>query len=132
MSKKQFGSRLMALVLVVPIIMAMVGGCGSNQSTAPESVSASGAASTDASVAASATESAEGLYKLTQQDVLDIYGSDTSAAVYKDDSMKENVSGTDPKNLTLTDSDKQKIKAMNLKIAIEVDHLDEVCRRESH
>lgn len=122
------GSRVMALVLVLLMVMALSIGCGSSQN-ATSSSSQSDAqketpkeASKEANKDAAAGKSEQGLHKLTQEDITGIFQAETEA-VYQDQTMKEGVKSADIKDIQLTEEEKQKIRAMNLKIGFELDHM---------
>lgn len=102
---------LMHMSITIIVIAALFAGCTSpakkneaNQDNAP----------TDG----------KGLYKLTQKDVLDIYEKGIQMQ-YQDIHMKAPVKSASLADIELTDAEKEKIRAMKLKIAFEKDALDD-------
>lgn len=69
----------------------------------------------------------EGLHYLTLEDVLEIYNPDATAA-YQDDTMAEAVPSGSVADLALTEEEVEQIKAMNLTICLEQDHLDDAMK----
>lgn len=107
------GSRPVALALVSVMVMALTSGCGSSQNVANNSKTTG--------------NSGQGLHKLTQEDIVQIYKPGTEA-VFQDSSMKEGVKASGMKEVELTAEEKQKIKDMHLNIAIQLDHLDDAMK----
>lgn len=70
---------------------------------------------------------AEGLHYLTLDDVKEIYNPNADAA-YQDDTMAEAVPTSSKEDLALTEEEVEQIKAMNLKICLEQDHLDDAMK----
>lgn len=122
--------KILALGLSCMMMIASAAGCGSTQSQ-PADQPAAQTAETQQNPSAEPTgqdetkdSAEEGLHKLTQQDILDIYDPVVKAE-YKDDSMSEAVKSGTGADLKLTEEEKDKIRSMNLKIALEQDHLDD-------
>lgn len=128
--------KLLALVLSITMILTAAAGCGSTggEPAAADSPKATGqnqgntenpTAQPDTEPTGDSKESSEeGLHKLTQEDVLEIYDPVVKAE-YKDDSMTEAVKSGSGKDLELTEEEKEKIRSMNLTVALEQDHLDD-------
>jgi len=71
-----------------------------------------------------AASAKKGLRKLTQQDVLSIFKPGVYG-IYKDKTMKVAVKAVGPEAVQLTEAEKQKIRKMRLKIAVETNHMDD-------
>jgi ABC-type sugar transport system substrate-binding protein len=90
---KKFNFTILLLLLTVSLV-----GCGISQNT---------------------TSSAKGgFHELTKYDVQEI-SKDLGTAVYKDKTMSEGITGVTYDQIQLSEADIEKIKAMNLKIAVE-------------
>lgn len=126
-------SRLVALAVIFVMVIGLTVGCGSSQGATNNSNQSDTQKETpkeapkDAPKDAAAGKSEQGLHKLTQEDIVGIFSANTEAA-YQDQTMKEGVKSVDIKDVQLTEEEKQKIRAMKLKIGIEQDHLDDAMK----
>lgn len=130
---RKSGFRLIAVAVIVLFITGMTIGCGSTPTTDNKPAADSKAAQADtqkeAPKQAAADTKEKGLYKLTQKDVADMYQA-TAQGIYKDKTMKEAIKAAGPKDIALTEEEKQKVKAMNLKIAVETNHMDDAFKMQ--
>lgn len=108
MRTKKLGSFIRSSISFI-VIAALMAGC-----TSP---------ATQNSNDSSSSEKAS-LYKLTQEDVLEIYDEGTQMK-YQDIHMDEPVESATAEEVELTEEEKEKIRAMDLKVAFEKDALDD-------
>ncbi|MCM3726551.1 substrate-binding domain-containing protein [Neobacillus cucumis] len=94
---KKFNITLLSLLLTISLVA-----CSGNKNTA----------------SSGASDSKGGFHELTKDDVQDI-SKDLGTAVYKDKTMAEGITGVTYDKIQLSDEDIAKIKAMNLKVAVE-------------
>lgn len=99
--------RLISLILSASLISTIVVGCGSKTSTT-----------------SGTTSGEKELHKLTQEDVTGIFQTGV-AGIYQDKTMTEAIKASAPKDVELTEEEKQKIRDMHLKIAVETNHMDD-------
>lgn len=69
----------------------------------------------------------EGLHYLTKEDIVQIYNPDALAS-YQDDTMAEPVVSGTAAELALTDEEIEQIRAMDLTICLQQDHLDDAMK----
>ena len=69
----------------------------------------------------------EGLHYLTKEDITQIYNPDALAS-YQDDTMAEPVVSGTAEELALTDEEIEQIRAMDLTICLQQDHLDDAMK----
>lgn len=69
----------------------------------------------------------EGLHYLTKEDIAQIYNPDALAS-YQDDTMAEPVVSGTAEELALTDEEIEQIRAMDLTICLQQDHLDDAMK----
>ncbi|GGG16779.1 substrate-binding domain-containing protein [Paenibacillus abyssi] len=117
--QKKKNRMLLNLSMAIVLITALLVGCSS-----PATQSASTPANSNAAVGGNDSNSEGGLYKLTQEDVMEIYEEGIQMK-YQDIHMDEAVESASLADLELTEEEKEKIRAMDLKIAFEKDGLDD-------
>lgn len=126
--------RILAAILAAGMAYSLAG-CGMDSSSTSSSSAESSASSESAEVSQSSDESSsssaeqetteEGRYhKLTKDDIMAVY-SPVGKEVYQDMSMDEGIPSSDAAELTLTEEEKEQIRSMGLRIAIEKDALDD-------
>lgn len=116
------GLRLIALALVVLMISVMTIGCGSKTST--ETKPNQDEPQKKLSKENSAVSNEQGLHKLTQKDIEEIFQAGVSG-IYQDKTMNEAIKAASPADVALTEEEKQKIRDMKLEIAVETNHMDD-------
>jgi ABC-type sugar transport system substrate-binding protein len=127
----KFKKRKLTVLTAFVCAIAMLTGCagtpdstGTNDApaanTPTENVSAENTTSDD-------TASAGGLHVLTLEDVQEMYNPDASTYC-QDESMAEPVASGSLDDLAITDAEKETIRGMNLKVGIEMDHLDDAMK----
>ena len=110
-------TKRIAAAVIAAVMICTCAGCrnGSSDNSA--------ASTADSEKQTAAPE--EGKYhKLTKEDIMSVYSS-VGKEVYKDMSMDEGIASADASKLALTEEEKEKIRAMKLKVAIEKDALDD-------
>lgn len=123
-AKRTIAPRFIALLVATAVLAGIISGC---DTTAPIKSDVGAPASASTAPDADTASDPGGLYKLTQDDILEIYSTQTDAR-YKDDTMSDGVKPSDLSKIQLTDEEKDKIRAMNLTVAIEQDHLDDAMK----
>lgn len=121
--------RILLVAIAVFLVFACFGcqGAGTtpSESTAPAASDAAASPSESTESASVQPAGEEGRYhKLTKEDIMDVY-SPVGKEVYQDMSMDEGIPSEDAAKLALTDEEKEQIRSMGLKVAIEKDALDD-------
>jgi len=109
------GLRFIAFVLVLGLILATTIGCANK--TSPSNTSTG-------SEQGQPANSEQGLHKLTQEDVIEIFQPGV-AGIYQDKTMEKAIKAASPMEVSLTEEEKQKIREMKLEIAVETNHMDD-------
>lgn len=127
------GFRFIALAVIVMMVAGFTIGCGSapaaDNKAAADTKAATQAETQKDAPKQEATAKESGLHKLTQKEVMDMY-IPTAAGMYQDKTMKEAIKAAGPKDIELTEEETQKIKSMNLKIAVETNHMDDAFKMQ--
>lgn len=119
---KKRSLRWISMALAAALTSTLLAGCGASNSTGASAGTQT--AGTSAAAGSSSASGSEGLHQLTQEDVNSFY-QEGAFGLYQDKTMKEAIKAAGTKDVELTEEEKEKIRAMNLKIAVETNHMDD-------